>query len=383
MDKQRYVRLPLAGKIQHGIKNEKGIPKELGYFIAKTPDENMNLLVEKFNKIYGDKPIKLKIRFFSEEPFSVRKARYNQGGLACYCMQAEEKAKEKVKNLWKEKECSDTCEYAVSKDNKAPLCIEEGTLKFLIPEVTRDRVWYLKVTGITVIHKILNYIKAQKVLENSMIGDFYLYLTKEKHIRQSDGKMFNNYTLDILKIEDEFVEVQETLNQEKNVTEREQNIKNTPSNNKQTNKKESEDLAKEEKNVSNKQIKENKISQVTKKQTQKTNKIERKPNDIDVDKTSKIETAKEGEYDFNSCYYYMSLEPTIVDVAGKKKEYTLANFRDMDDKEISAIVRNEVADELKECDIGTVMILEIEEKINRNWITNCKYVQKCIKEIAA
>lgn len=201
MERTRYVNLPLAGNIQHGIKTEKGFPKELGYFIAKTKDSTMNILVEKFKRVYGDTPTKLKVKFFDNEPLTVRNARYNQSGLVCYCMQGQRIGKEKVKNVWQEKECSQTCEYATAEDGQKAVCTEEGTLKFLLPEISQDRIWIMKIRGITVINRILDYIASQKILGNSLIGDFYLNLKKEEHIRQSDGTKFNNYTIDILKCE--------------------------------------------------------------------------------------------------------------------------------------------------------------------------------------
>lgn len=161
----------------------------------------MNSLVDKFGKTYSDKPKQLKVRFFSEDPFTVRNARYNQSGLVCYCMQGQKIGKEKVKNVWQEKECSQTCEYATSEDGQKAVCTEEGTLKFLLPEISQDRIWIMKIRGITVINRILDYITSQKILGNSLIGDFYLNLKKEEHIRQSDGTKFNNYTIDILKCE--------------------------------------------------------------------------------------------------------------------------------------------------------------------------------------
>lgn len=203
MEKTRHFNLPLAGMIQHGIRTEKGFPKELGYFIARTKDAQMKSLVEKFNTVYNNST-QLKVRFFNEDPFTVRNARYNQSGLVCYCMQGESIGKQKVKNLWQEKECLSNCEYAtVKEDEKKPACMEEGTLKFLLPEISSDRVWIMKTRGFTVIDKISSYISSQKIMGNSMIGDFSLYLKQEEHIRQSDGQKFTNYTIDILKIEDD------------------------------------------------------------------------------------------------------------------------------------------------------------------------------------
>lgn len=398
MENTRYISLPLAGKIQHGIRTEKGIPKELGYFIATTKEEQMNVLVKKFNNIYGENPVKIKVHFFNEEPFTVRNARYNQSGLTCYCMLGEQIGKEKVNKKWKEKECLSTCEYAKSSNDTKPLCTKEGTLKFLLPEISNDRVWILKIKGITVINRIQSYIESQKLLGNSMIGDFYLYLTQEKHIRQFDGNVFKNFTLDILKAEDEIISQEVTVNsiQEEKSVESKQTVENINSKAKKTdnkkrtqkvNKNENQNVAQEIMPTENKETTELVIfkdkKEDNKKQVKKSNKDESQANNSSKTKESKIETAKEGEYDFDRCYYFMNTEPTTINVNGKAKEYTIAKFMDMNDTEVLAIVKNEIAEELKECDIGTVMILDIIENSNKKWVTNCKFVQKCQKEIAA
>lgn len=353
MEKTRYVNLPLAGMIQHGIRTEKGFPKELGYFIARTKDAQMKPLVEKFNTVYNNST-QLKVRFFNEDPFTVRNARYNQSGLVCYCMQGESIGKQKVKNLWQEKECLSNCEYATAKeDEKKPACMEEGTLKFLLPEISSDRVWIMKTRGFTVIDKISSYISSQKIMGNSMIGDFNLYLKQEEHIRQSDGQKFTNYTIDILKIEDDIKNIlpkQEKENSQVPIP----TVKNTKKNN----------------------------TKSTKNSTNDNNSSQKKSNVVNINTKSniKFETVKEGEYDVNECLCYIGLEETIVVNKGKEINYTSGKFIDSNDKEILAIVNKDLAEELKNCDLGTIVILKIENKANHNWVTDFKYVQKMLKE---
>lgn len=370
MEKTRYVNLPLAGNIQHGIKTENGFPKELGYFIAKTKDFQMNSLVENFNKLYSNKPTKIKVKFFNEDPFTVRNARYNQSGLVCYCMQGQTKGKQKIKNIWQEKECLETCEYAISNDNQKPACLEEGTLKFLIPEISNDRIWIMKIRGITIIDKLSNYISSQKLLGNSMIGEFYLYLKKEEHIRQLDGQKFTNYTIDILKVEnsikDDLAEI--TKNQEI-----------TPKEEKSTERK-SQNIDEKDKQAKRTPKKTNTKSQ--KDTTETTSKKDNTSNIISMNSKTKIEydTVKEGEYDVEKCFCYLGIEPVEINNKGRKLNYTLAKFLDSNDKELSAIVNPELANELSSCDLGTIVLIETISNSNYLWITDFKYVQKMLKE---
>lgn len=353
MEKTRHFNLPLAGMIQHGIRTEKGFPKELGYFIARTKDAQMKSLVEKFNTVYNNST-QLKVRFFNEDPFTVRNARYNQSGLVCYCMQGESIGKQKVKNLWQEKECLSNCEYAtVKEDEKKPACMEEGTLKFLLPEISSDRVWIMKTRGFTVIDKISSYISSQKIMGNSMIGDFNLYLKQEEHIRQSDGQKFTNYTIDILKIEDDTKKVLQEKESEESQNSI-QEIKSTKKNN-SINKKKADD------------------NNTSKKESDKVVNINTKSN-------INFETVKEGEYDVNECLCYIGLEENIIVNKGKEINYTSGKFIDSNNKEIVAIVNKDLAEELKNCDLGTVVLLKIENKVNHNWVTDFKYVQKMLKE---
>lgn len=327
-----------------------------GYFMAKTKDEQMDLLVKKFDKVYGEKPTKLKIRFFDESPLLVKNVRYNQSGIVCYCIEGQTVGKEKVKNLWKDKECLPSCEYASAKDGQKPSCIQEGTLKFLLPEISLDRVWLMKVRGITIINKLSNYIETQKVLGNSIKGDFYMYLTKEKQTRKSDGKTFTNYTIDILKLDDD-----NTDNKATGITSS-QEQKTTIKNEKEPVKTES------------------------KKETKKSKKHEEKKKVVDISskEDEKFEPLKEGEYDFDKCYAFYSLEPiTIKNKDGKELQYSLGNFCDMKDNNVSAIIRDDLAKELEQCDLGTILTLDMIERLEKNWVTDFKFVQKCIKKVAA
>ena len=91
------INLPIVGKIQHGEQqkvNNRTKVVELKHFIAKVRDEELKGFEKRFSEIYP-KQNKIEVRFISENPLTVKQARYNQGGLSCYCMDGESKRKAK------------------------------------------------------------------------------------------------------------------------------------------------------------------------------------------------------------------------------------------------------------------------------------------------
>ena len=99
MENRTRMVLPIAGKIQHGEKRQNKVV-ELKRFIAKTQNETMQFLADRFNEKYPNCN-RLKIRIFDEEPLYTRYARYNQSGIACYCKETEELAKQKNMEMFK------------------------------------------------------------------------------------------------------------------------------------------------------------------------------------------------------------------------------------------------------------------------------------------
>ena len=55
----------------------------------------------------------------------------------------------------------------------------------------------------------------------------------------------------------------------------------------------------------------------------------------------------------------------------------------MKDNNVSAIIRDDLAKELEQCDLGTILTLDMIERLEKNWVTDFKFVQKCIKKVAA
>lgn len=70
-------------------------------------------------------------------------------------MKNQEQGKQKVSNVWQPISCSESCKYRISSDGKSkPMCNIEGTLKFLLPEISTDRIWLMKIIGYTSIKRL-------------------------------------------------------------------------------------------------------------------------------------------------------------------------------------------------------------------------------------
>ena len=166
MEQRTKTFIPICGQIQHGIQkqmeNNRKKVVDLGYFVAKVRDNNMQFLVNRFNEKFKEQK-SLVIQFFDENPLTIKRVRYNQSGAVCYCLKGENKGKIKEKNLWKDIVCSEECQYRqmVKGTSKFPYNYE-GTLKFLLPQITTDRVWIMKITGQQSISNLYNYFQFQK-----------------------------------------------------------------------------------------------------------------------------------------------------------------------------------------------------------------------------
>lgn len=204
MEQVTRTNLPIVGRIQHGeqqVVNQRKRVTELGYFIAKTKNNNMNFLLNRFNEKYPKQTF-LNVQFFDEDPLTVRKARYNQGGIVCYCMSGTSKGKQKVSNKWQDIECDSNCKYCIKQEGTSkPACNYEGTLKFMLPEISQDRIWIMKITGQQSISNLEEYIEFQKYLGNSLKGTYTIFLNQIEQTN-SEGKKFNNFVIDIVKAED-------------------------------------------------------------------------------------------------------------------------------------------------------------------------------------
>ena len=358
---------PIAGKLQHGEKQEGKRVKELGYFIVKSKNSNMQFLLNKFNEKYPQQK-KINIRFFDENPFSIRFARYNQGGNVCYCLEESIQAKEKTKNGWKSIECKEDCQYRAFNGTSRPACNREGTLKFLIPGVSTDRIFIMKITGQTSIDRISDYITLQKIQGKSIIGDYVLTLNQEEQLNR-DGKIFNNYVLDIYKNE-------EIISQEIPQT----NQITVPTENKEKVVKPKEEI---------KVIKEDNKKQSTdttkgKKETKVNTKISNESSKDNKENTNKIEEKSASKMDeFENYYVLIGTSKTNILKDGKPAEYTVGNFVNNNDELVDVIVPPGFKKELEECELGTVVELNLSKAGDKTFTTDIKFIQKQKKNVAA
>lgn len=376
MEQLRNMNLPIVGRIQHGeqqISNQRKKVVELGYFIAKIKNDNMQFLLNRFNEKYKQEK-KLNIRFFDDEPLSVRHIRYNQGGAVCYCKENEVQGKQKVSNVWKTVNCSEDCKYRLSADGTSkPMCNLEGTLKFLLPEISTDRIWIMKITGQTSIQRLKAYIALQKHLGNPIIGDYTLFLKQEEQTNKM-GKTFNNYVLDIVKKED-FIS-NDTIpsnqaNQKQLSTITTQNVDNTATNSN------SDVVSNQEKESKSKETK------TTEKKSTKKEPKEKKQETITQDETKKKTENTEPKNEFENYYVLVDTCKRTLMKAGKPTEYLIGNFVDMKDQTIDVVIPPQFADELSQCDIGTTVILDLATVGDKTFTNNIQYVQKCLKNVAA
>lgn len=358
--------LPIAGCIKHGAKTGKEgkeRPVELGYFIAKVHDTALEHLLEKFNSIYSESK-ELNIYIPNEDPFTEKRIRYNQGGTACYCYLDQAKAKEKANNKWDEKDCLESCEHRTAPKGKKPACAVEGTLRFMIPEISQDRIWYIKTKAYNSINNIRDYINFQKHLNNSLVGNYKLFLKpKEDTI---DGKTYNNFVLDIVK--------SDNLNSNKNLSQ----ISNQNSN-QSTIKEASKPKATTTKTEKKPLPEENKTKSTNKIITPITPIVPTQPQDnsIEIPKSNKNEPTED---DLKRYYVLIDTKDVTINKKGIPTKYLEARFCDKDSKEITAIINPKYAKDMSLCELGSQFLMDIEEFGKRFIVNNCEYLYKQLKE---
>ena len=67
---------------------------------------------------------------------------------------------------------------------------------------------------------------------------------------------------------------------------------------------------------------------------------------------------------------------------GIPTKYLVGNFIDKNDKQVEVVIPSEFSD-LANCDLGTVVVLDLESKGNKTFTTNIKYVEKRLKKVVA
>ena len=382
MEQVTRTNLPIVGRIQHGeqqVVNQRKRVTELGYFIAKTKNNNMNFLLNRFNEKYPKQTF-LNVQFFDEDPLTVRKARYNQGGIVCYCMSGTSKGKQKVSNKWQDIECDSNCKYCIKQEGTSkPACNYEGTLKFMLPEISQDRKWIMKITGQQSISNLEEYIEFQKYLGNSLKGTYTIFLNQIEQTN-SEGKKFNNFVIDIVKAEDfnsnnnsnsqidSKNPIISTQNIDNNIPSQVPNEKNTQKDTKKTNR--------QTKTSTKKDAKTNNTNVVTSTSDGKNDSQMKQTQVTDEKKNNAPETHQE------HCFLY-DTEYKNFKKSGKDTEYLIAKVADVNDKTTDVVVKPEFREKIEKCDIGTELIIEL-EKFGENIISkHIEFVNPIPKKVAA
>ena len=380
MEQVTRTNLPLAGRIQHGeqqIINHKKKVKELGYFIAKSKNNNMNFLLNRFYEKHQKQNF-LNIQFFDETPLTIKKIRYNQSGAVCYCMTGTSKGKQKISNKWQDIECNSNCKYCIKQEGSSkPACNYEGTLKFLLPDISTDRIWIMKITGQQSISNLEEYINFQKYLGNPLIGTYTIFLNQIEQTN-SEGKKFNNIVLDIVKAED-FNSNNVSFSQinTKNSSLSTDNVQTVDNSNQNQDKTQFENNATKETSKTNKNSKNN-----TPKTTQADN-TNAVTNNETTTKNLQSEQSKitDGTYK-EHCFLY-DKEYKTFKKNGNETEYLIAKVTDINDKLTNVVISPEFRTEIEDCDIGTELIIEFKNFKGNIISKNIEILRKIPKKIVA
>ena len=345
MEQLSETNLPIVGRIQHGLQeivNNKKRVKELGYFIAKTKNDNLTYLSNKFEEKYY-KQNYLNIQFFNDSPLTIRRIRYNQSGAVCYCLKDSLKGKQKVANKWQEISCSKDCEYRLAqKGTSKPACNLEGTLKFLLPEISKDRIWIMKITSQQSIFNLSRYINFQKYLGNSIAGNYTLFLSLTEQTNH-EGKKFKNYILDIVKSND--FKSQNTVND----------------------------------NVITSNTSTNKVS------LDKTNAVTSSASIISHTNTPDNASSINSKEEESNLKHYLLYETYSKDFIkdGVKTNYLIAKVVDINNKVFDIVIPPELRQDFEQCDTGTEIIMDLKPH-GKNFIPqNITFEQKILKNEAA
>lgn len=383
MEQVTRTNLPIVGRIQHGEQqfiNQRKRVTELGYFIAKTKNSNMNFLLNRFDEKYPKQTF-LNVTFFNEDPLTIRRIRYNQGGAVCYCMSGTTKGKQKVSNKWQDIECSSNCKYCIKQEGAGkPACNYEGTLKFMLPEISQDRIWIMKITGQQSISNLEEYIGFQKYLGNSLKGTYTIFLNQIEQTN-AEGKKFNNFVIDIVKTED-FNSNNNSISQ----NDTKNSIISTENTNIVENSIPNQTPTETEKNTKKGT---NKTSRPTKKSTKAsdTNVVSSMENEKVDSHLEQPQITNEQNQNVPQTYkehcFLYDTEYKNFKKAGKDTEYLIAKVTDENDKTTDVVVKPEFREKMEKCDIGTELILEL-QKFGENIISkNINFVRPILKKVAA
>ena len=85
----------------------------------------------------------------------------------------------------------------------------------------------------------------------------------------------------------------------------------------------------------------------------------------------------------NNSYALLRTFTETITKDGKPKEYLIGEFADIKNQICNVVIRPEQSAELAECDIGTVVTLDIQDVNGRKYAIDLKFIQKSIKKVAA
>lgn len=344
----------------------------------------MQAYLKKFDELFKGKQ-SIDIEFFCEEPLSKKYVRYNQSGEVCHCSEDSNKAMQRVKNGWQQIDCDTySCQYRQKNEQGKCACNRIGWLKFLIPSISTDRIFLMKITGQTSINILDDYIKLQKAQGKSIKGHYTIFL---KQIEQynSLGQTFNNYVLDILKTEDfkSIKQIPKTIentikvstNNDENVNSKamKQEVINNIKQNTALNRDTTPGNYQKSTTTKRKTTKKTENNQETKqtKESEEDNRNAQKDDNINSDEQLK------------NCYVLLSTTvETLVNKKGEPKEYLIGEFADVEDKISNIVIRPEDAEELAQCDLGTVVRLDISKIGERKYAMKLEFVEKMLKKVA-
>ena len=307
--------------------------------------------LQKFNQLYEGKTF-IEIEIITDNGYSSKYSRSNQSGQVCYCMTGTNQAYHKTTTGWEKIECQgQDCQYRQKKDNTKSDCSKVAWLKFLIPKITTDRIWLMKITSQQAVNSLDEYFSLQREQRKSIKGKYILFLKQVENSK--NGKTFSNYIVDIMKKEDF--------------------ISNTTPQNKENS---------QEQSTANEQIVNNNVENNTKKTTETPKEQpKKKTTKKNAKKVTKIKVSENPNVD--KCYYFTNHHTEEFMKDGKPKEYFIGEFYDMTDKPVNFIVKPELVEPILNCGIGSVLETEIQEFKGKKILTNIKFVQNNEKNIAA
>ena len=232
----------------------------------------------------------------------------------------------------------------------------------MLPEISEDTLWYSLITGRTSIERVEAYLDYLKQTGNSLIGDYTLYIRQESQTSK-DGECFNNYLLGIYK--DNF-----NSNQTIPKVENKKNVK-------------VEDTEKKREVLEkNKEKQNNKTTKVSEEKTK--NKTAKPKETKKKDETNKTTTENTTEAEnIENFYALVSTSKKVIQKDNKPKEYVVGNFVDSANKVVDVFIKDEFAEELLQCELGTLVELDLATAGDKIFAKNLKYIQKCIKNVAA